>query len=283
MSLKALKYKVYDLLNGDSNRLSSRIVNAGLILLILLNAVSLILESMPAYKNEYGNFFNQFNYFSVLFFSVEYFLRMWSITCEEKYEHPILGRIKFALTPLQIIDLLAILPFFLAFAHFDLRTLRLLRVFRLLRIFKIAKYISALSIVITVLRRKTGELAIAAFLLLFLLLIASTAIYYAENSVQPEAFSSIPDSMWWSVITICTVGYGDIFPVTDIGKLIGGLLAVIGIGFFALPTGIISSGFTEVLEERKEMKALEARLKEKEAHQEEDNFCPCCGREVKKS
>ncbi|MDR0229984.1 MAG: ion transporter [Flavobacteriaceae bacterium] len=277
MEKKSIKRYVYELLNNDSNFIGSRIVQGSIIILILLNALSLIFESIPEVRREYATFFIDFNLFSVVFFSVEYVLRMWSISCDERFNKPFIGRIKYAFTSMQLIDLLAILPFYLSFVHFDLRILRLMRVFRLLRVFKIAKYVSALAIVMNVFKRKASELAIAAFLLIFLLLIASTAIYYAENSSQPEAFSSIPDSMWWSVITICTVGYGDIYPVTLLGKIIGGVLAVIGIGFFALPTGIISSGFTEVLEERKEKRAQEAlALKEKDSLEQ----CPCCGKPI---
>lgn len=277
MEYKGIKQSVYNLLNNDSNTIGSRIVQGSIITLIVINAISLIFESIPEFKTEHTAFFLNFNLFSIVFFTVEYILRMWSITCDERFNQPFIGRVKYAFTSMQIIDLMAILPFYLVFVHVDLRVLRLLRIFRLLRVFKIAKYVSALAIVMTVFKRKAGELAIAAFLLVFLLLIASTAIYYAENSSQPEAFSSIPDSMWWSVITICTVGYGDIYPVTVLGKLIGGILAVIGIGFFALPTGIISSGFTEVLDERKEAKALAAqKVKEKDALER----CPCCGKPI---
>ncbi|MDR2222351.1 MAG: ion transporter [Flavobacteriaceae bacterium] len=277
MKKVTIKRRVYELLHNDSVSIGNRIVQGGIILLILCNALSLIFESIPEVRKEHEIFFAQFNLFSVVFFSIEYVLRMWSISCDERFNKPIIGRIKYAFTSMQLIDLFAILPFYLSFVHFDLRILRLMRVFRLLRVFKIAKYISALAIVMNVFKRKANELAIAAFLLVFLLLIASTAIYYAENSSQPEAFSSIPDSMWWSVITICTVGYGDIYPVTLMGKIIGGVLAVIGIGFFALPTGIISSGFTEVLEERKEKRAQEAlALKERDALEK----CPCCGKSI---
>lgn len=277
MERKTLKYHVYSLLNNESSTVGSKIVQGGIIVLILLNAVSLIFESIPEVKQEYTSFFVTFNLFSVIFFSLEYILRMWSITCDIRFNKPFIGRVKYAFTSMQFIDLCAILPFYLVFVHVDLRILRLMRIFRLLRVFKIARYVSALALVVSVFKRKASELAIAAFMLVFLLLIASTAIYYAENAYQPEAFSSIPDSMWWSVITICTVGYGDIYPITVLGKVIGGVLAVIGIGFFALPTGIISSGFTEVLEERKEKKAIAAqKAKEKDILEQ----CPCCGKPV---
>lgn len=269
----SIKRRVYNLLNNDSNSFESKIVQGGIIILILLNAISLIFESIPEFREEYSSFFSSFNLFSVAFFSIEYVLRMWSITCDKRFNQPFLGRLKYAFTSMQLIDLCAVLPFYLAFVHVDLRIIRLMRVFRLLRVFKITRYVSALALVVNVFKRKASELAIAAFMLIFLLLIASTAIYYAENPSQPEAFSSIPDSMWWSVITICTVGYGDIYPVTVIGKLIGGVLAVIGIGFFALPTGIISSGFSEILAERKEKKLLALQKTNVSSCN-----CPCCGR-----
>ena len=263
-----LKLYIYNLLDVNSHHVGSRLVNGVIIVLILLNALSLLLGSIDEVRDTYGHYLKQFDHYSVLFFSAEYLLRMWTITCNPLYQGGIKGRIRFGLTGMQIIDLFAVMPYFLSFVHVDLRVLRLLRVFRLLRIFKVTRYVSALSIVVTVLNRKRAELMITAVMLFFLLLIASTLMYYTEGNVQPESFSSIPETMWWSVITLSTVGYGDVYPITTLGRIIGGMIAVLGISFFAIPTGILTSGFNEVLQEHKS-----GKLKQKA-----DDTCPTCGK-----
>lgn len=269
--LKSLKDEVYSLVDSKSTKLSSKIVQGSIVIMILLNVFSLVLVSVKEIREDYFALFLNFKLFSIAFFTIEYLVRLWTITSNPAYSHPIKGRIRYSFTSMQVIDLLAILPFYLSFVHIDLRILKILRVFRLLRIFRISSYIPALAIIVSVLRRKSAELLISAILLFFLLLIASSAMYYAENAAQPIAFSSIPESMWWSVITMSTVGYGDVYPVTTLGRILGGFISVIGIGFFALPTSILTSGFNEVLQERKK---TATHVIIKKAH------CPTCGQSV---
>lgn len=266
-----IKYTVYSLLNYKSESLASKIINAVIIAMILINAVILVLQSIQEIQVDYGYYFKVFNYYSIAFFTIEYLLRTWSITCDPKYKRPILGRLKYAFTIVQLIDLLAILPFYLAISHIiDLRVLKVLRIFKLLRIFRITRYVSALAIIVLVLKRKSAELIISLVLLCFLLLISSTTMYYVEHNAQPNQFSSVLDAMWWSVITLSTVGYGDVYPITTLGRIVGGIIAVIGIGFFAMPTGILASGFSEVMEEKKFGKQNLSK-----------NYCPTCGQEKK--
>lgn len=152
---------------------------------------------------------------------------------------------------MAIIDLLAILPFYLPFVGVDLRLLRMLRLLRIFRLFKIARYLKALNLMKRVFSKKKEELIIALIFTIFLLLIASTLMYYVENEVQPENFSSIPETMWWGIATLTTVGYGDIYPISGLGQILGGVIAIIGIGLFALPTGILAAGFSEELSQVK--------------------------------
>ncbi len=273
---KSLKYKIYHLFDIDNHSIASKIVQGSIIVMILLSSFLLVMQSVAEYKLLYDSYFRMFNTFSVTFFSIEYLLRMWTITCNPKYSKPVSGRIRYMFTFMQVIDLLAILPYFLSFAVFDLRVLRLLRVFRLLRIFRIMSYAKALTLIVDVLKKKASELIIAIIFLLFLLLIASSAMYYAENNAQPDAFPDILASMWWAVITLTTVGYGDVYPITTIGKVIGGIIAIIGLGFFAFPTGILTSGFNEVVQEYKQKKdnAEKKRLENKGKKK-----CPVCGQE----
>lgn len=233
--------------------------------LILLNVVSLILETVPSLQSEYGNAFYKFELVSVIVFTVEYILRLWTANLIPKFSKPVTGTIRFAFTPMAIIDFLAILPFYLPFLGVDLRLLRILRVFRIFRLFKIVRYVSALTLINNVIKHKREELVVTFIFTIFLLLIASSVMYYVEHPAQPEHFSSIPETMWWGIATLTTVGYGDIYPITPLGKFLGGVIAIIGIGLFALPTGILASGFSDELDRRKH----------------DTPVCPTCGKEWK--
>lgn len=169
-------------------------------------------------------------------------LRVWSITADKDFAHPLAGRFRYMLTPLAVFDLLAISSFYLFLFGVDAS---FLRVFRVARLAKLWRYSRTLRTFGQVIKNKREELGVTLLIMFLLLIIASTLLYYAERSVQPDAFSSIPAAMWWGVVTVTTVGYGDIYPITGMGKLMGALFAVIGIGMFALPTGILGSGFVE--------------------------------------
>ena len=183
----------------------------------------------------------------------------------DKYPDTTKGRINYALTPLAIIDLLAVLPFIFYFLFpTDLRVLRIIRLVRIFRIFKLYRYSKTLQTLAKVCMKKKEEFILTLVFGFFFLTIASTLMYLFEREVQSEAFTSIPAAMWWGVATLTTVGYGDIYPITPVGKLLGSFIAVIGIGMFALPAGILASGFSEVIESQKEA----------------DTSCPHCGKDI---
>jgi voltage-gated potassium channel len=138
----------------------------------------------------------------------------------------------------------AIVPFFIA-TGLDLRFMRLARTFRVFRVLKFARYSQALALIARVLRRRREELIVALGVILLLVVAASSLMYFAEHEAQPAAFSSIPQTMWWAVMTITTVGYGDVYPVTHVGRLLASMIALLGIGSFALPTSILGAGFLE--------------------------------------
>jgi len=152
---------------------------------------------------------------------------------------------------MMLIDLVAIVPSYLP-TSLDLRAVR---AFRLIRLLKLTRHSASLTLVLEVLKRKRDELLSTAFVAALLLVVSSSLMYYAENATQPEVFSSIPAAMWWGVVTLTTVGYGDVYPVTLVGKLIGAVVAMTGIGLFAMPAGILGSGFMEVFTERRQAKA----------------------------
>lgn len=192
-----------------------------------------------------------FEVFSVIVFTIEYILRICSCNIDNKYQHPIVGRVVFALKPLVIVDLLAILPFYLPMIiPLDLRIVRSLRLFRLFRIFKIGRYSRSLSILRYVIDDKKEELFLVLFVVFIMLIIFSSLMFYLEKDAQPDTFSSIPNAMWWGIITLTTVGYGDIYPVTTLGKIIGAIIAFLGIGMFALPAGILGSGLMEAINKK---------------------------------
>lgn len=232
------------------------VIDIFLISLILANVALIILETVPSLSVQYHREFIWFEYFSIAIFSIEYLLRLWS--CVEK---PIKGqggktqgRLRWMLSPLGLIDLIAILPFYIFLfvpdTQMSLLMLRIFRALRLLRIFKLTRYSSALNVLFAVLRREARVLGVTTFILMLILLMASWGIYLLERDIQPEVFGSIPSSMWWAVITLATVGYGDAVPLTDGGKIFAGLISLLGIGMMALPAGILASGFSSEIHRR---------------------------------
>ncbi|MBL6931409.1 MAG: ion transporter [Rhodospirillales bacterium] len=228
-----------------------RLVDAILITLIALNVLAVIFETLPGLSEEWLAVFYWFEIFSVFIFTIEYVLRVWSAVDDDEvdYRHPILGRIRYMLTPMALIDLFVILPFYLGFfVSFDLRFLRVLR---LLRVFKLTRYSSSMSLLLNVLREEGRPIGAAMFVLMLMIVMTASLTYLAEHKAQPEDFGSIPAAMWWAVITMTTVGYGDVVPVTVWGKLMGAAIGILGIGMVALPAGLLSSGFSNELHRRR--------------------------------
>ncbi len=223
-----------------------------IIVLIILSILDIILESEESLKSKYGHFFQIFETITVVIFSLEYLVRLWTCVEKKMYRHPFTGRVKFAMTPMAIVDLLAILPFYLPFVGVDLRFLRVLRLIRVFRILKMARYTKAFDVIKKVLQDKKEDLLVTMAFISIMLIIVSTLMYHAEREAQPDHFSSISQALWWGVITLTTIGYGDVYPVTPLGKLIGGIISLIGIGLIALPTGILASGYTEQMAKQRE-------------------------------
>jgi voltage-gated potassium channel len=245
------KNRVHQILNGATADPLSRAVSFGLIGLILLNVLAVMAESVASIRASYGGQFTAFEVISLTIFVTEYLLRIWSCPVDPRYRHPLTGRIRFALTPLAIIDLLAVLPSLLFWTGIDLRFLRVLRMARLVRLAKLGRYSRALQAIWQVVRGKREELVMATMLMVMILVVAASLMYMAEGEVQPEAFSSIPATLWWGIMTLTTVGYGDVYPITVLGKLTAAVIAVAGIGLFALPAGIVGSAFVELREQQK--------------------------------
>lgn len=261
-----IKQQVHLLLDpADGGSSVDKSINSFIVALILLNTVAVILETVASIYTPYQTIFHIIEVFSVIIFSAEYILRVWSCTVMEKYRHPVKGRLKYIFSSGAIIDLLAILPFYVALnSRADLRFVRSLRLLRFFRFFKLGRYLNASKVISNVFKSKREELVLSFVITVFLIVIASCVMYYAEHDAQPEKFSSIPETMWWSVATLTTVGYGDEYPVTGLGKFLTACISILGIGMFALPAGILASGFSD------EFKKLK----------KEKDCCPHCGKEL---
>lgn len=232
---------MYKLKEKINNFLNHQYTECTLFCLILLCITGFVLESEKSINQSYGQYINWIELSCVCIFSVEYLLRLFT-----------LKSLKQILKPFMIIDLLAILPFYLKFIMADFIFLRVFRLFRVFRVLKIARYTNASDILVNILKKKKEELLMISLYLFLAVILASCLMYMAEGEVQ-ECFSSIPKTMWWAIVTFTTVGYGDTYPVTVIGKIIAAIVATFGIALYSLLTGVLGSAF---IEEHENSKAL---------------------------
>ena len=211
-------------------------------LLIIANVLAMILESHVSIRNIYGPSFHLFEAISIYIFSFEYLYRIRLAYQDKRMK----GVYRYVFSTFGLIDLISILPFYLnQFVSIDGRFLRILRLFRLTRIFKLGRKSGSLKLFIKALKGVKNELKFTLFLSVLAILFSASAIYYLENDAQPEKFSSITESIWWATVSLATVGYGDVYPITAGGKIFASIISLIGIGIVAIPTGIISASFVE--------------------------------------
>ncbi|OTG90800.1 ion transporter [Acinetobacter sp. ANC 3813] len=262
-----LRKFVYNNLHNDEYETAfSRALNYFLILLILGNAAAVLLESVNDIYQSYRVFFDGFEHISIAIFSAEYLLRLWSIAENEPFESGWKNRLKWVKSGGALIDLLAILPAYINFwVPIDLRFLRILR---LLRLLKLTRYFVSLQILLRVIEREKGAFQAVIFILSIMIVMAAACIYVVESKAQPQVFTSIPASMWWAVVTLTTVGYGDVTPITPLGRFLGALITILGVGLAALPAGILANGLANELEQRKQF--LELKFRELLHHSEID-------------
>lgn len=248
--MKSIKNKIFKIIQpADNSSILSKMFDLVIVTLILINTVTIIAAtfSLSALKIR---IFLIIEIVSVIIFSVEYILRLWTADLLYPEKKPFIARIKLFFSPMAIVDLLAILPFYIPFLlPIDLRILRLIRLLRLFRLFKMNRYTSGLSSIGNVLKKKSDQLVSSIFVVFLLMIISSVIMYYFENPVQPDVFSNAFSGLWWAISTFTTVGYGDIYPLTVAGKIFSAIIALLGIGLVAVPTGIISAGFMENIED----------------------------------
>ncbi len=250
--MRKYRRRAYEILDvGRKDDRLSEWADIALITLISLNVLSVIIESVPEIYAAAPQFFNAFEVFSVVVFTIEYVFRVWSAPehTEANYRHPFWGRLRFMLTPMQLLDLIVIVPFYLVF--FIQVDLRMLRVLRLLRVFRLTRYSSSMGLLLQVLREEGRNIGAALFVLLLLIIMAASLTYLVEQEAQPVAFGSIPAALWWAVVTMTTIGYGDVVPITVMGRIFGAIIGIISVGMVALPAGLLASGFSEALRRRR--------------------------------
>ncbi len=271
---KNTKKAVHGLLHPEivEDKRWDKFINVFIIVLIILNVIAVMLETVKSIHDKYAYYFTIFDYVSVVIFTIEYILRVWSSNHEKKYSHSIWGRLKYMFSVGALIDLIAILPSYIHMIFggslVDLRILRMLRLLRILRLFRLTAYTQSAHMITNVFKKRSSELILSFILASFLIIIASCIMYFTEHNYLPpdtkipSLFTSIPKTIWWAVTTLTTTGYGDMYPITNLGKALASVIMMLGIAFFALPAGIITAGFID-----------EFRLQRvKKTHR-----CPHCG------
>ena len=246
---QTLRNKIYLILERGTHSKTAEFVHYFLMALILLTVIAIVLESDEQIYARYETLFKTLEIISLIVFTAEYFLRVWSSAEVKKYR-TFKGKVRYILTPMALVDLMATLPVWLGI--FVYRDLMILRSLRLIRVFKLTRYSRSMNLLIAVMRQESANIFSAFFVLSILILIAATGMHIVEGESQPQQFGTIPKSIWWATVTLTTVGYGDVVPLSTPGKVFGIVILMSGIGMAALPAGILASGFTKEINRRRE-------------------------------
>ena len=253
MALKQIYHITYDIISGSTSK-RSQVFQVVITALIVLNVVFVILETETAIREGNEAIFDWVENISLTVFVIEYATRLVVYKANPKFANRRFGILRLICSPLMLIDLAVILPFFLPFLGVDARIVRIVRLLRLFSVFKLARISVSMRLFGTVIREKMPDMVMSLFILFVLLTLASSLMYFLEKDEQPDKFSSIPSSMWWGVVTLTTIGYGDTVPVTPMGKLVAAGVAILGIAVFAIPAGIMASAFSDVRQKMQKKK-----------------------------
>ena len=258
--MKTVRHRLFAVIEpAEKNDRLSRIFDISVMLLIIINVAAVIIESLNGKSSMTVAVLDKIEIVSVIIFTLEYAARIATADLKFPCGSRFKSVVKYGISFMAVVDLLAIIPFYLPMLiAVDLRFLRMLRLTRLLRVLKINRYTKSLKMISRVLKRKREDLIVTIFVMTILLLLSSSVMYYLECDAQPDVFPNIIAAFWWAIATLTTVGYGDVYPVTIWGKVISAIIAVLGIGIVALPTGIISSGFIEEVEAQKKLRSHRA-------------------------
>ena len=244
---RTLKYRIFKVIdNHTSKNPWNRLFHGLLFSLIIISSLFLIFETVKPIANR----------FSSVFLLLEW------VTELHAFHKPLFGRIKFVLTPLMLIDLLSIIPLYLLLFKSDYSGFYLFNIFRVLRLFKAIRYIDAFKVVGAVFYYKKDQLLVSLVFISFAFVFLSSMMYIAEKDAQPLKFPDIPSAMWFTISTITSVGFGDVYPITSFGKLIAGVTSISGLILFAIPMSILTSGFLKI------------------SNPQERTTCPHCGKKI---
>ena len=271
-SYSAVKRRIFQIVEtAQPGDIVSLLFDSLILFLIVFSIATIILQSYDEINAQYAVHFLYLERFTIIVFSIEYLLRLW--TADLAFPNSKYPRLRYIFSFLALADLVAILPFYLPFANADARFLRVFRMLRLLRIFKIKRYFSAFQTVFDVVKDSAYQLVVSLSVCVFIIFLSGIVMYTVENGAQPDVFPNVPAALWWAVNALTTVGYGDAYPITPVGKLFASILNIVGIGVIALPAGIISAGF---------LKALENKRNEPAPEQSEvpPKVCPHCGKRI---
>lgn len=256
----AIKRRTFEIISkAESGDRVSSIFDWSIMILIALSILTIILDSFQSIHERCQTLFQAFEIITVIVFTIEYILRIW--TADLLYPESKHPRLKYCFSFMAIIDLLAILPFYLPFISADLRFLRMMRLFRLfrlLRVLKLGRYFDALQVIVKVIRTSGPQLIMSVVICFFVMLFSAIIMYEVENPVQPEQFPNVLSSLWWAICTLTTVGYGDVYPITAVGRFFASIISLVGIGIIAIPTGIIAAGFNQVINKEQDKDNVEA-------------------------
>ncbi|QDP19853.1 ion transporter [Sphingomonas xanthus] len=253
--VKGIKGVVFRQVDPTARESGLSATNRLVIFMILAAVAAAVIETEPTVSAGRETLFQALELSFGILFSVEYLLRLWVADLNPVFgaaKHP---RLKFVTSPASIVDLLAIIPSFFAFADGATLMLRFVRFFRILRLARLGRFSRAWRDLGEALHSRREELFLAFSLAAFTLLIASSLLYWAESEAQPDKFGSIPRAFWWGIVTLTTVGYGDVYPVTALGKFFSALVSIAAIGTIALPTGILAAAMSDVMQRRREKPA----------------------------
>lgn len=275
-----LEQKIYNLIReDDENNLVANIVDSFLIFLVVVSVVVAFMNTFEL-SSQFKGTLSVLEIIFVVLFTVEYIIRMWTAELMYPTLSPWKSRLKYAVSGMAIIDLLSILPFYLPIFGISVGTLKVIKLVRLLRVFKINRYTNSLSLIGRVLKTRASQLVSSIIVIVVLIFIAAMLMYDVEHAAQPDKFNNALSAMWWAMSTITTVGYGDIYPITSVGRILSAVITFLGIGLTAIPTGIVSAGFIE--QSQLAVRQKRSADKERSEHNGSDmNYCPHCGRPLR--